>query len=225
MGLGACAIQTGGYTYFATVKSSRETEGSIEVVYNLDRRLERRIAGIRSALLTRAMEYICSNLYMKLENQQNLLLRLAVWIQKLFRIEVLFAEVPPMGEITVQYDVSDYEVTVDLCCKTGFNKCTLYVMNELGANFFNLGLKNGKLVPPPSGWQKLDGFCELCSSTYKLAFTVVEKHIPDYVRSSIYWGRELSAIHCWAGFESEIPFDNGYIDHYIYSVQFREVTV
>jgi len=64
MGLGACAFQTGSYTYFTSIKSIKKAEDSFKVVGSIDKKLVWKVLGIKSSLLTRTLEYITTNIYM-----------------------------------------------------------------------------------------------------------------------------------------------------------------
>jgi len=223
MGLGSCALQTGGYTHFTSIASIKKTKDTIEVVYRIDKRLEWKVLGIQSHHFTRALEYIATNLYMKHPKRQEWLLKLGGLLQRLFNVKACFVNVPILGEVRITYEVSDSEILVDLSCETEATGSKLFVMNELGGSIFNKGILDGVLSAAPSGWQKIEGLCELYSQVHSLAFTIVERHIPDNVRSTLYWGRELvTNNYCWAGFESEISCDMNKFNHYRYSVKFRE---
>jgi hypothetical protein len=98
-------------------------------------------------------------------------------------------------------------------------------MNELGGSIFDKGIIEGELTASPSGWQKMEIPCELYSSTHSLAFTMLERHVPDNIRSKLYWGREMVINnYCWAGFESEIICVSRKFENYTYAIKFREVT-
>ncbi|HWQ44686.1 MAG TPA: hypothetical protein VN373_03340 [Methanosarcina barkeri] len=224
MGLGACAFQTDGYTHFTSIKSIKKAEDSFEVVGSIDKRLVWTVLGIKSGHLTRALEYITTNIYMKQEKNQELLLQLGQLLRMLFRVNACFDRIPPLGEVRLTYALSANEILVDLSCETAKKGCKLFVLNELGGSIFDKGLINNELSAPPSGWRKIEGLCELYSRAHSLAFTIRERHIPANVESKLYWGREqISNNYCWAGFESELICSSRKFENYRYSIKFREV--
>lgn len=223
MGLGACSLQTGGYTYFTSIKSIERATGSFDVVCIIDKRLEWKVFGIKSTYFTRILEYIATKIYMKHENRQNKLLKLGGLLQKLFKAKTYFVEVPVQGEIRIAYELGDNEILVDLSCETEKEKIKLFVMNELGGSIFDKSFIRGEQSVAPTGWQKTDGQCELYSHDHSIAFTMVERNVPDNVQSTLYWGRELVINnYCWAGFESEIVCASNKFNNYRYSIIFRE---
>lgn len=222
MGLGACSLQAGGFTYFASIKSFKKAENSLDAVYLIDKRLEWTVFGLKSRHFTRTLEYIATNLYMKHENAQNKLLKLGNHLIRFFKVETCFVNVPAQGEVMIGYQLADNEIIVDLSCATEKDGIQLFVMNELGGSIFDKSFINGELSAPPTGWQKTDDPCELYSHDRSLAFTMAEISIPDNVRSTLYWGREMvTNTCCWAGFESELKCASNKFDHYRYSIKFR----
>ncbi|MHC1720022.1 MAG: hypothetical protein AB9844_04855 [Clostridiaceae bacterium] len=224
MGLGACAFQADGYTYFTSIKSIYKTGNSVEVIFSINIKLQHMILGISSDLFTRYQEYIATNIYMKHEKRQELLLNLGGPLRKLFNLKVCFIKGPPLGEVKIKYELGGNDVSADLSCETGKKTGKLFVMNELGGRIFDKSIMNGEFSDPPSGWEKMVSPCELYSSSHSLTFTVFEKYVPDNVKSNICWGREQIDNHCcWAGFESEITCDSNKFENYRYSIAFREV--
>ena len=224
MGIGACAFQTGGYTYFTSIKEINKTGDEIETICSIDRRLEIKILGIRTRMATRAQEFIATNVYMKHKISQIPILFLFVFSRKLFHVKSCFVKGPPLGEVRVAYGLEKSGVLVDISC-TLEKKGKFFVMNELGGGIFNKSIAGGKLSNPPLGWQKMEGPRELYSSAQSLAFTMEERHVPDNVKSKLCWGREKLLNNCnWAGFESEIVCDSSEFKNYTYSINFREVT-
>lgn len=224
MGIGICALQTGGYTYFTSIKSITKAKNSYDVLYSINKRLEWKIFGFRSRNLTKALEYIATNLYMKNESGQKTALKLGTLMRKLFRVEASFMEVPSLGEVKTNYEISDYRIIVNVSCETNTKSNKLFIMNELGGGFFNKALLNGESTTAPSGWQKLKPYCEIYSEAYNLAFRLVEEHVPDNLQSTLFWGREfVKDSYCWSGFESEINWNMAKFENYRYSIVFREV--
>ncbi|SHJ19715.1 hypothetical protein [Parasporobacterium paucivorans] len=223
MGLGACSLQTGGYTYFASVKNIEKDGDSLAAVYIIDKRLEWTIWGLKSTSFTRILEYIATNMYMKHENTQSRLLKLGGHLKRLFKAETCFVSVPAQGVVRIAYEIGDHEISVDLSCETEKDGIRLFVMNELGGSIFDTSFINGESSASPTGWQKIVGQCELYSHNRSLAFTMAEINVPENVRSTPYWGRELIPdVCCWAGFESEIVCASNKFSNYRYTIKFRE---
>lgn len=229
MGLGACALQTNGYTYFATVKTIiKSGEGKFEVFLEIDQQLVWNILGVNARLITRMLEKLVTNIYMKQEKRQKSYLKLGNLLRKVFRIRSRFITVAQQAEVVMVVAVGNNLVDIDLSLKTqvkdGNRK--FFVMNELGGNHFNIGLVNGAVRPPPTGWQKIEENVELYSRKFKLAFSMAEKQIPKNVVSTLNWGREsISDSYCWAGFESELSWNTQQFDHYKYVIKFKEVSL
>jgi len=224
MGLGACAIQTDGYTYFTSIQSIKKENAYFEVECTIDKKLVWQVLGVKSNFFTRILEDVTSNIYMKHEKKQENLLKLGGVLRKLFNVKACFIKVPNQGEVRMTYEVANNEIMVDLSCETEKLGSKLFVMNELGGSIFEKGIINDALIASPSGWQKIERPSELYSPSLGLAFTLIETHIPDNVKSTLYWGREVVRnSYCWAGFESEILCNSNKFDHYRYSIKFREV--
>jgi hypothetical protein len=224
MGLGACAYQTGGFTYFTSISDIKKDGTSFEVIYNIDKRLEFKVSGIRSELFTRTQEQISTNIYMKREKSQKKLLIWGGLLGKLFNVQVCFVKIPAIGEVRVIYELGHNSVTMHVNCETEKKGGKLFVMNELGGSIFDKSIVKGELSTSPSGWQKMENSCELYSKIHSLTFTIIESNIPDNVISNLYWGREhFSNKCCWAGFESEIICASNKFNDYNYSINFREM--
>jgi hypothetical protein len=224
MGLGACAIQTGGYTYFASLESMKQDGNAIDAVYAIDTRLLWTFLGIRSRPVTRFIEYYITNIYMKRESAQNRILAAGEFLQKIFGINRRFAKVRRMGEIRVHWEWNGNEVLIDVSGDIRKQDFRFFVMNELGGVLFHESIADGKTGPPPTGWQTFPGGAELFDPDHAIAFTLEGKSVPANVATTLFWGRESTPKTCWAGFESEIRCKTGKFEHYVYSIKFRKVT-
>jgi hypothetical protein len=222
MGIGACAMQANGYTYFASVKNVKRDGNLIEVEYAIDKRLEYSIFGIKSKLMTKFQEQWATYFYMKFEDIQEKLLRQGDYIKKLFKVELVFAEVPALGVVRTTYEIGENHVHVDVSCTMKEDKFKLFLMNEVGGSIFDRGTSGGEPAKTPTGWCRMPEECELFSETLSLAFKLVERKVPGNVTSRLYWGRELIEGTCsWSGFESEIRCGTGSFENYGYSIVFR----
>lgn len=229
MGLGACALQTKGYTYFTTIKKiNKKEEGKFEVFLEIDQQLVWNILGMNARLITQMLEKLTTSIYMKQEKRQKSYLKLGNLLRKVFRVRSCFITVAKQADIVMAVVMGGNRVDIDLSLKTQVKDVNrkFFVMNELGGNHFNKGLVNGTVRPPPTGWQKIDANVELYSQKLNIAFSMAEKQIPENVTSTLYWGREsISDSYCWAGFESELSWNTQQFDHYKYVINFKEVTL
>jgi len=222
MGLGACALQTGGRTYFASIKDIKMVGNLFDVKYSIDMKLELEILRIKSQLITLAQEYLITNIYMRHAKRQEQLLKFGAVLRKLFNLKTCFVKVPSLGEVRIRYELGNGDILVGLCCELEKIGGKLFVMNELGGSIFDKSIVNGKLSNAPSGWQKMKNPCKLYSSTHSLSFSIDERYVPDNVKSELYWGREQVTNHCcWAGFEIEILCESGKFNNYIYSITLK----
>jgi hypothetical protein len=222
MGLGICAIQTGGFTYFSSVKESSDGDGCISAIFELDRKLVWRVCGIRSLVLTRIVEAIVTNSYMKLENKQDKMLRLSALLIRLFRVDASYLAAKPQGQVTVSWRTGPREIEVTVSGQMRRSGGKLFVMNELGGGFFHEAQMDGARTAPPTGWQKLTGRGVLICPAHNLAFSLEERQVPENVQSKLFWGREVAGQINWAGFESELTWTSDHFEGYRYAVKFRE---
>lgn len=239
LGMGACALQSGGFTFFTSIISIDDsTAHSITVSSDIDIKLVWKLLGIKSLIFTRIIESVCNNFYKKQEKRQDTLLNLAEILKKIFNAKSSFVKIPSQGNIKINYKICEdeaisasenCEIAVDLFCETIKSGFRLFVMNELEGRLFNRGLIDGAISPPPSGWQQIDGQrCELYSPDRKLAFSMTENkspgNIPGNISSKLFWGREVCGDCNWAGFENEITCNGKSFANYRFSINFREVS-
>lgn len=226
MGIGACALQANGFTYFTTVRSVKREGSFVEVESLIDRRLEFSVFGIRSKLITYFQELLATYFYMKQEKRQEQLLMWGHRFMQVFNVKLCFVKTPPLGLVKTRYEIGDDFVTADVSCYTERASGKLFIMNEAGGSKFDRAIVNGEYSNAPSGWQKMESMCELFSDSHSLAFSMDESRVPENVSSSLYWGREHIEGTCsWAGFENEILFTTGNFENYRYSIKFRGVTL
>ena len=222
MGIGACSLQISGFTYFTSIKSISETADALVLVGSLDRRLEWAVLGVRSRLLTSILEFITTYIYMKHENKQQRMLKYGSLFRRFFRVTPNFVNVSPRAEVMISYTAGQDKIDVEVSYKAKKPGGRLFIMNELDGNIFAEGITDGVRTPPPTGWQKVSGTCELYSCSNKLSFTISERHIPENVLGTIYWGRESCRDYCWAGFESKLTCSAKEFDNYKYTIIFQE---
>lgn len=161
---------------------------------------------------------------MKREKDQERLLRRGTFLRKLFHVDAAYVAVVPQGQVFITFQTSPDEISVDVSFKSE-KSGKLFVMNELGGALFDQGFVNGTRTVPPTGWQALNGFCELYCDTHAMAFTIIERYVPGNVHSKLCWGREVTDAYSWAGFECELVCSPGEFEHYQYTVKFREEVI
>lgn len=224
MGLGSCAVQLGGYTYFTATKSVIKNINEITTVFSVSKRLVWKVFGFRCEILTKLFENLSTNLYMKSKDRQDSLLVWSKLLRRIFHANIEFVNVNSHGELTVIFKISRDSVSIDVSSSLDRGGYKLFVMNELSGYLFNMGIIENRLVPPPTGWQLMAQPYELYSPEHALAYKIIEEQVPIDVKSVLYWGREvLENDVCWAGLESELIVETASFEHYKYSVCFREV--
>lgn len=208
MGLGTAACRHRGFTYFCADAAAHDGEGgSFRIRGRLDRRIMWRMGGWQSSWLTRLAESSAHG-YMSIPGLQRPLMALATLIRTKLRLNPRFVPAPPVAEAlsacTVRDGRVDIECTVRLL-RGGATK--VFIMNELGADFFPEAIVKRRMVAPPTGWQPVprdppvpalyDGHHGLRFSLSSIAVTPAAPH-------KLFWGREKTADYCWAGFEIEV---------------------
>lgn len=221
MGIGICAIQAGGLTYFSTIEEIEMKAGSVRVSYKIDNVLTRSIFGVKSRLLTRILEYFTTSIYMKSEKIQDSLLTAGDFLRGALSIETTFEKSACMANVDVVYTIGEFDVNVSVSCDSKAENSKIFVMNELGGSVFKEAENNGVVCRPPSGWQRFVEGSRLYSPERKISFTIREKSVPEGVKSSLYWGREIARGYNWAGFESMLIAENGIVDGYEYKIEFK----
>jgi hypothetical protein len=222
MGLGACALQTGGYTYFASVREQTAAAGGSRQVVDLNRQLVWRIFGRTSRLLTRALEKIATRHYMKNPRRQAGILRLGEVLSRIFRVDASFAGVVPLGQVTLEMTTEGNVIVGTVGCQVKMDGGKLFIMNELGGHYFRGALRKELPIEPPTGWQKMPADAELLCPERSLAFTIEERHVPPGVSSTLFWGREANSRLSWSGFECELTWEGREFSGYQYALKFRE---
>jgi hypothetical protein len=222
MGLGAVSLQLDGINYFATISQMTKLSEHIEVVLTIDRMLLRTIYGITSRPLTRFIEKVCTSIYKERESGQGIWFIIGSWVNFLLQIEARFVQVPAKGQFFLNYQILSDEILIDLSGSLQEPIDKIFVMNELSGSLFQDAIKNGEIIPPPSGWQLADGENLLFSQECQLAFTTKELNKPSLLESELYWGREADKNHCWAGFIYQLQTDATEFKHFKYTVSFQE---
>lgn len=210
MGLGTIAVKMDGYTYFAGSCSIDPSQpDSFRMMFSVDRRLVWQFRGKPRMLLTRWIEKATEG-YMRYPQSQNLLLKIGTFLRKALNLTPSFEVVPALLHAFVHYRIegTTAEISLSMANKRK-GRCLVYLLNELGADYFTASLHQGRSGGPPSGWELLARDTRaplpaLYDPEHGLIFRLVP---PDDFPGRIFWGREKTADYCWAGFEMEIEWD------------------
>jgi len=210
MGLGTIAIRSRGNTYFARQGQATWIDGQqLHLDYLIDtvHVSSRRGQEAASPLLTRIRE-LGVVLYRRLPALQPVMLQAGVKARRGLGIESAFVPVAPLARAQFQFRFEPQRIEVGV----HFNALAeeideIFIMNELGADFFDCGWQAGSLVKPPSGWEVLEDTERLpflSSSSQQLRYSLAEITVNPDVPFQVCWGREQLADLCWAGFTIEI---------------------
>ena len=208
MGLGTVALRLGPFTYFAgTCETRTLAEGQFTKTFSLDRRLMWSLGKRSSVTLTRLFEST-ADWYMRWPRLQHAVLEVTTLIRRTLGLKQCFQPVDAVASGSFSYQVQGRRLTVHgrvdslLGCLG-----KVFIMNELGADFFPRGLKGGTQIPPPSGWQVLPATMPtpaLYNDREGVGLLLGDCATAGNVPFRIFWGRERTADLCWAGFELEL---------------------
>jgi len=210
MGLGTIAIRSRGYTYFARHGQATWINGQqLHLDYLIDtvHVSSRKGQQAASPLLTRIRE-LGVVLYRRLPALQPVMLRTGVKVRRGLGIQSAFVPVPPLARAQFQFKFEPYRVAVRVLFDALAGDIDeIFLMNELGADFFDCGWQAGGLIKPPQGWEVLEDTERLpflSSSSQQIRYSLAEIAVNPDVPFQVCWGREQLADLCWAGFTIEI---------------------
>lgn len=204
MGLGAVAIRAQGKTYFA--RDHQVTQAApqrlvqdclIDAVHlsGTDGRCDRLINQARESL---------SSLYRLAPPLQTPFLQAGAVLRDILGIKSRFHPVEPQAQARFHFQLHPWRV--DVRCE--FRALAeppqeLYIMNELGADFFTSAWHSGQNTRAPLGWQVCPDngnlpflYSPRTGSRYSLRDIQVSGDLPF----KVCWGREKTEELCWAGF-------------------------
>ncbi len=208
MGLGAIAVRSNGYTYFSQNSEATWIDSQnmlldyvIDTVHLSSRK------GVAYPLITRIRE-LGVVLYRLLPSFQRVMLWAGVKILRILGVKTTFAPVPPLARARFhfKFDGNRVEVCCNFCAKNE-DIDEIFIMNELGAGFFDFGWEAGRLTKPPSGWEVLEDKLRLpflYSSNKRLRYTLSDIIVNQELPFKVCWGREQIEDLCWAGFTIQI---------------------
>jgi hypothetical protein len=218
LGIGNAALKYGSMTYFASAcKTVQLSKTQFRKTFLVDSILLWQINGKCSILITRIIDML-SQCYMILPGLQSKLLKTGTLFRKLFRLTPQIINIPPIAEACFNYSVDGNELFVE--CKIeslqGFLS-KVFILNELGADYFPKGIKNKIIVPPPTGWNYIapsPDSIAFYNPEHDLTFFVKEINVIGLIPYKVFWGREKTRDFCWAGFEFEFDFRNKKIEKF-----------
>ncbi len=212
LGIGNLALKNGLMTYFAsTCNTVQLSETQFRKTFLVDSVMLWRINGKLSIFITRVID-ILTQCYMLIPGLQNKLLKTGTLFRNLFKLTPQIIKVAPLAEACFNYSVEEDELCVECEIKslTGYLG-KVFILNELGADYFQNGIKNKKIVPSPSGWNYIKSSPDstaFYNPDYNLSFLLKEINVIDSIPYKVLWGREKTKDLSWAGFELEIDCRN-----------------
>jgi len=210
MGLGTIAIRSRGYTYFSQQGQATWIDAQhllLDYLIDTVHVSRRKGKNVANPLLTRMRE-LGVVLYRRLPAFQHAMLRTGIKVRRSLGIQSAFVPVPPLARAQFQFKFEPHRVEV----RVHFDALAgdideIFIMNELGADFFDLGWQAGCLMKPPSGWEVLEGTGPLpflYSSKKQIRYSLAEITLNQALPLKVCWGREHIEDLCWAGFTIQI---------------------
>lgn len=212
LGLGNLALKNGLMTYFAsTNKTVQINETRFIKTFLIDSILLWKINGKLSIFITKVID-VMAQFYMLFPSIQNKSLKMATYLRNLLKITPQIMRTEPIAEACFNYYIEDDELHVECNIKSlmGYFK-KVFILNELGADYFQKGIKNGKTVSAPSGWNYIKSSPDSTSfynTEYNLSFFIKKINVQDLIPYKFLWGREKTKDLSWVGFEFEFDCRN-----------------
>ena len=212
LGIGNLALKNGLMTYFAsTCKTVQLSETQFRKTFLVDSVLLWRINGKLSIFVTRVID-ILAQCYMLLPGLQNKLLKTGTLFRNLFKLTSQIIKIAPIAEACFNYSVKEDELYVECKIKSLAGYLSkVFILNELGADYFLNGIKNGKTVSAPTGWNYITSSPDstaFYNPEYNLSFLVKKINVIDLIPYKVLWGREKTKDLSWVGFEFEFDCRN-----------------
>ena len=212
LGIGNIAFKNGLMTFFAsTCNTLQLSKTQFKKIFLIDSVLLWQINGKHSIFVTRVIE-ILAQYYMHFPGLQNKLLKTGTFFRNLIKLTPILKRVPPVAKACFNYTIEEDGLYVESEVKSlaGYlNK--VFISNELGADFFLKGIRNGKAVPTPTGWNYIKTNPDsnaFYDPDHNLSFFVKKINVQNQVSCKVFWGREKTKDLSWAGFEFEFDFRN-----------------
>lgn len=207
LGLGTIALKRNGVTYFPQ-----------NVTTHIDGSLVVKEFGVDSALvfespllpISRMMPLygLGTRAYMMLPRYQEKLLDMRSRAFSRLRVRPRLRRTLPLATASFTYSIQRDKVTVRTAIRSLRGALPrVFIMNELGADIFTSAIKDGGIVPTPTGWCPLAGDMPtpaLLDREHGTTFLIDRVEVGEDVKARLFWGRERREDLCWAGFELEL---------------------
>lgn len=226
LGLGTVALRRRGVTYFPS-SSVTAVEGSrITKEFTVDSALV-----LESPLLplSRMMPLygLGTRAYMTFPRWQERVLGLRSALFSRLKVRPRLRRTSPLAAARFTYSPRPDGVDIKAVVRSLDGALgEVFMMNELGADHFDSAIRDGRVVPAPTGW------CPLPHRTPTPALMDTEHGTTFFIdrlrhggtAARLYWGREKNEDLCWAGFELELRGLGKTMD-VEYDLRFGEVRV
>jgi hypothetical protein len=212
LGIGNLALKNGLMTYFAsTCNTVQLSKTQFRKTFLVDCVLLWRINGKLSIFTTRVID-VLAQFYMHLPGLQNKLLKTGTFFRNLFKLSPQIIKIASIAEACFNYFVEGDELHIECKIKSLAGYLSkVFILNELGADYFPNGVKGGKTVPSPTGWNYITPGSDstaFYNPDYNLSFFVKKINVIDLIPYKLLWGREKTKDLSWAGFEFEFDCRN-----------------
>ncbi|MGZ5486457.1 MAG: hypothetical protein ACXWFB_11215, partial [Nitrososphaeraceae archaeon] len=212
LGIGNLALKMGLMTYFAsTCDTIKLSETQFRKTFLIDSVMLWSINGKQSIFITGVID-LMAQCYMLLPGLQNKLLKMGASFRDLLKMTPQIIKIAPIAEACFNYSVKEDDLYVECKIKSlsgYFYK--VFILNELGADYFQNGVKNGKIVAAPGGWNYITSSFDstaFYNPNYNLSFLVKKINVLGSIPYKVLWGREKTKDLSWAGFEFEFDCRN-----------------
>ncbi|MCL4417652.1 MAG: hypothetical protein M1308_03065 [Actinobacteria bacterium] len=212
LGIGNLALKNGLMTYFASTGNTIQfSDTQFRKTFFVDSVLLWRINGKVSTFVTRIID-ILAQCYMLLPGLQNNLLRTGTSLRNLFKLTPQLIKIAPIAEACFNYSVEKDELYIECKIKSLAGYLSkVFILNELGADYFTNGIRNEEIVSTPTGWNYIKSKHDcpaFYNPEYNLSFLVKKINVNDSIPYKTLWGREKTRDLSWAGFEFELDCRN-----------------
>jgi len=205
MGIGAVALKDRRFSYFSLhCTTVIHAPDLVEKTFFIDSRIIWGRGDFSSVPLTWCMERV-NDLYMRSPGLQ-ILLSPGSQLKRIIGLNPVFEPIPPIAEAQFIYRIAGSRI--DVSCTINSLAGLLpsaFILSELAADSFTHGFSQGKAMRPPSGWVRHEPGNDLFDPVHRLRFIFSPQSFGRSVPSTVWWGREYTKCHRWAGYSIEFP--------------------
>jgi hypothetical protein len=203
MGIGAVALKDRNFSYFSlhctTVVHAPDL---VEKTFSIDSRMIWGRGGSFSIPLTWCMERV-NDVYMRSPGLQ-ILLRPGSHTKRVLGLNPVFESIPPIAEAQFTYRIAGSRIDVSCTIRSLAGRLpSVFILSELAADSFTHAFSQGKIMKPPSGWARHEPGNDLYDPVHQLRFMFSPHSLRRSVPSRVWWGREHTKFHRWAGYSLE----------------------